>query len=143
MLEQTLAVLTPHLPPGTSILRKFQPLPLLGCHPGMLSQALFAVFQNALLSREEGLVLQVSTACVDGDIAIGIADNGCGIAVHVLPRIFEPFFTTREVGRGTGMGLTVAREIVTAAGGRIEVDSRECSGTNVTIHLPFSKNNGN
>jgi two-component system, NtrC family, sensor kinase len=75
----------------------------------------------------------------DDAIVIRIADNGCGIPAHNLTRVFEPFFTTRDVGRGTGMGLTVAREIVRGAGGNIEIDSHEGSGTTVTIRLPHKQ----
>jgi two-component system NtrC family sensor kinase len=68
---------------------------------------------------------------------VRISDNGCGIAQENLSRIFDPFFTTREVGAGTGLGLTVCRDIVRAHGGRIEVESRIGTGTTFTIHLPL------
>lgn len=135
-LERTLSVVTSQIPPGTAILRDHQPLPLFGCNPGLLSQAFLNIIQNAIQSRADGLELQLSSRCEEGGIVIRIADNGCGIPERNLPRIFEPFFTTREVGRGTGMGLTVAREIVMAAGGNIEIDSLEGSGTTVAIRLP-------
>jgi signal transduction histidine kinase len=90
-------------------------------------------------SRDNGLEIKISTACENNDIVITIADNGCGIPAHNLTRVFEPFFTTREVGRGTGMGLTVAREIVRGTGGNIEIDSREGCGTTVTIRLPHKQ----
>ena len=80
----------------------------------------------------------MSSRSSDKEIVICIGDNGCGIPAQNLSRIFEPFFTTREVGCGTGMGLTVAQEIVMAAGGHIEIDSLEGSGTTVTIRLPLA-----
>jgi signal transduction histidine kinase len=67
---------------------------------------------------------------------VTIADNGCGIAEDILPRVFDPFFTTREVGCGTGMGLTVARDIIRQQQGEIEISSTVGSGTTVTVHLP-------
>jgi signal transduction histidine kinase len=138
-LERIVAVLTPQMPPETAILRNLHPLPLFGCNPGLLSQAFFNSIQNAMQSRDNGLEIKISTACENNDIVITIADNGCGIPAHNLTRVFEPFFTTREVGRGTGMGLTVAREIVRGTGGNIEIDSREGCGTTVTIRLPHKQ----
>ncbi len=138
-LERTLSVLAPQLPPGTSIVRDLQPLPLFGCHAGLLSQAFLNIIVNAIQSRVDGLELRLSSRCEDDEVVIRIADNGCGIPDHNLPRIFEPFFTTRDVGHGTGMGLTVAREIVRGAGGNIEIDSVEGLGTTATMRLPLRK----
>jgi signal transduction histidine kinase len=137
-LERTLVVMAPQIAADTKIERSFEPLPLFGCNPGLLSQAFFNIIQNAIQSRTTGLVLKISSRCVDDEIAIAISDNGIGIAEENLPRIFEPFFTTREVGSGTGMGLTVAREIIRSSGGSIEIASSEQSGTTVTIRLPLT-----
>jgi signal transduction histidine kinase len=93
------------------------------------------IIQNALLSREAGLCLRLSTALEGGQVVITITDNGCGIPPGNLDKVFDPFFTTRIVGKGTGMGLTVAREIIIAHGGTIAIDSITDSGTTVTIRL--------
>jgi two-component system, NtrC family, sensor kinase len=138
-LERTLSVMASDMPPGTTILREFHPLPLFSCNPGLLSQAFLSIVQNALQSRADGLTLQISSESTDDEISIRIADNGCGIPARNLTRVFDPFFTTREVGCGTGMGLTVAREIVRAVGGSIDIDSLEGSGTTVVIRLPLGK----
>lgn len=135
-LERIISVLESQIPPGTSIIRDLQPLPLFGCNPGLLSQAFLNIIRNAILSRSEGLEIIISGKCNDDEIVISVVDNGCGIPAQNMSRIFEPFFTTREVGQGTGMGLTVAREIVRSAGGNIDIESLEGSGTAVTIHLP-------
>ena len=137
-LELILAVLTSQISSDTAILRDLQPLPLFGCNPGMLSQAFFNIIQNALLSRDNNLEISISSKYEDDEIVICIADNGCGIPADTMTRVFEPFFTTRDVGSGTGMGLTVAREIIRGVGGTIEIDSCEGSGTTVTIRLPHT-----
>lgn len=137
-LERTLAVLAPQLDNWVTVVRELQPLPLYPCHPGLFSQALLSVFQNALLSRGEGLEIGVSSRLEDNEIVIRISDNGCGMPPDILKRAFEPFFTTREVGSGTGMGLTVAREIIRDAGGTVELSSRQHAGTTVTIRLPHT-----
>jgi signal transduction histidine kinase len=139
-LERILSVISSQIPPETIILKELQTLPLFGCHPGLLSQAFLNIIQNAIQSRTGGLEIRISSICTDNEIIIRIADNGCGIPGQNLKRVFEPFYTTREVGRGTGMGLTIAREIIRTAGGSIEIDSAEDAGTTATIRLPFKKN---
>lgn len=138
-LKRTLSVLTPNIVHGTVIVQDLQPLPLFGCNPGLLTQAFLNIIQNALKSGAEGLEVRISSHCEAGNIVIVVADNGCGIPAANLTRVFEPFFTTRDVGDGTGMGLTVAREIVKGAGGSIDVDSSEGLGTTVTIRLPYGE----
>jgi signal transduction histidine kinase len=136
-LERTLTVLAPQIAADTAIVRNLQPVPLLGCNPGLMSQAFFNIIQNALQSRDSGLELTIASRLEAAEIVVAIADNGCGVPAENLSRLFEPFFTTREVGSGTGMGLTVAREIIRGRGGSIEIESTEHGGTTVTIRLPL------
>jgi signal transduction histidine kinase len=138
-LERIITVLGSQIPPGTVIERNLQQLPLFGCNPGLISQAFFNIIHNAVQSRQDGLEVNIASRCSDGTVEITVADNGCGIASENLSRVFDPFYTTREVGSGTGMGLTVAQEIVRAAGGDIEIDSVEGSGTRVITRLPLRK----
>jgi two-component system cell cycle sensor histidine kinase/response regulator CckA len=69
-------------------------------------------------------------------VLIEVADSGCGIAQENLDRIFEPFFSTKEVGAGTGLGLSTVYGIVKQTGGFILVDSAPGVGTNFQIYLP-------
>jgi two-component system NtrC family sensor kinase len=70
-------------------------------------------------------------------IEISIADSGCGIPPENLAKIFDPFFTTKEVGRGTGLGLSVSQGIVERHGGTIRVQSKVGEGSTFTIWLPL------
>ena len=63
-------------------------------------------------------------------------DDGPGVPEDVQPRIFDPFFTTKEVGKGTGLGLTVAYAIVQEHGGRITVKSEPGAGASFFVALP-------
>jgi two-component system, NtrC family, sensor kinase len=141
-LERVLSVLAAQVPSDATIQRDLQPLPLVGCNPGLLSQAFLNIIQNALKSRDKGLKLNIATKTIKNEVVISITDNGCGIPAENMSRIFEPFFTTREVGCGTGMGLTVTREIVNDAGGTIEFESGVDTGTTVTIRIPVNQNRG-
>jgi signal transduction histidine kinase len=69
-------------------------------------------------------------------IVCSITDNGCGIAKEQLGQIFEPYFTTKAVGKGTGLGLAVVRQIVEGYGSRIEVRSELGVGTTFAFSLP-------
>ncbi len=81
--------------------------------------------------------ISISTApTIDDRVAIEIADNGAGIDPDTLPHVFEPFFTTKAVGGGTGLGLWICRNIVTALGGTISIDSEVGRGTTVRVVLP-------
>jgi two-component system cell cycle sensor histidine kinase/response regulator CckA len=65
-----------------------------------------------------------------------VSDNGKGMNAQVRKHLFDAFFTTKEVGKGTGLGLTTVHSIVTASGGLIQVDSEPNSGTRVNVLLP-------
>jgi CheY-like chemotaxis protein len=69
-------------------------------------------------------------------VAIEVSDDGPGVPEDVQPRIFDPFFTTKDVGKGTGLGLTVAYAIVHEHGGRIVVKSEPSRGATFAIELP-------
>ena len=65
-----------------------------------------------------------------------MTDNGCGIPAELQSRVFDPFYTTKEVGKGTGLGLTIAYKIVAQHGGRIDVRSSVGAGSTFTVVLP-------
>jgi two-component system NtrC family sensor kinase len=71
-------------------------------------------------------------------VILEINDDGPGIPEDVQPKVFDPFFTTKEVGKGTGLGLTVAYAIVQEHGGRIRIDSRAGTGASFYVELPVS-----
>src|SRR4030095_2093409 len=84
--------------------------------------------------------VSVSTRKVDNKIEIKVTDKGMGIPEEISDKIFQPFFTTKPTGQGTGLGLSLAYDIVKAHGGEIKVQTREREGTEFTIQLPLSKN---
>jgi two-component system NtrC family sensor kinase len=71
-------------------------------------------------------------------VILEINDDGPGVPDDLQPKIFDPFFTTKEVGKGTGLGLTVAYAIVQEHGGRIRLESRPGSGASFYVELPVS-----
>ncbi|MEO0414869.1 MAG: ATP-binding protein, partial [Verrucomicrobiota bacterium] len=74
----------------------------------------------------------------DGDRAVvSISDNGCGMDEETCQRIFEPFFTTKDVGKGTGLGLTMVHRFVSDSGGEISLDSKVNKGTTFSLMFPL------
>ena len=102
------------------------------------------VLTNIVINAEKALeevpdderMLMVTTRPTSIGVAIDIADTGTGIPDHILPKIFDPFFTTREVGEGTGLGLSMSHSIVQAHGGDLRVKTEAGKGTTFTIELP-------
>jgi signal transduction histidine kinase len=83
--------------------------------------------------------IEVKTGQQEGFVSLVVSDNGCGIKRDRLGRIFDPFYTTKEVGRGTGLGLTICSGIIEKHKGKIDVRSQEGEGTTFTILLPNLK----
>jgi PAS domain S-box-containing protein len=101
------------------------------------------VFLNLIINAEtemrlahDGGKLSIITKQEDGFIRISFKDNGPGIAKENLERVFDPFFTTREVGQGTGLGLSMCHGIVKEHGGTITVKSAPGKGATFIVELP-------
>jgi signal transduction histidine kinase len=73
----------------------------------------------------------------DGGIEIRVADNGNGIPQNIVDKIFQPFFTTKPTGQGTGLGLSLAYDIIKAHGGEIKVETKEGEASEFVIQLPI------
>jgi CheY-like chemotaxis protein len=88
------------------------------------------------LARGSGK-LSIKTQQTENNIRISFKDDGPGIAEENLERIFDPFFTTRQVGQGTGLGLSVCYGIVSEHGGRIHAESKPGKGATFIVELPI------
>jgi signal transduction histidine kinase len=99
-----------------------------------LKQVLLNLVLNAVQAAGRGGRVTLEAQPARDGITIVVADTGPGIAPDVLPRIFDPYFTTRN--GGLGLGLTIARRIVQAHGGSLEVESTPGAGARFTVRLP-------
>ncbi|MEO7113426.1 MAG: HAMP domain-containing sensor histidine kinase [Polyangiaceae bacterium] len=105
-----------------------------------LTQVLLNLMMNAAAALDSHKAPQIVVRAKrdDDNVRIEIEDNGPGVRADVRDQIFEPFVTTKEVGQGTGLGLSVCRGLVEAAGGTIEVDANAKSGARFVLILPGS-----
>ena len=78
----------------------------------------------------------MNTKIINDKTEIRVTDNGNGIPQKVLDKIFQPFFTTKPTGQGTGLGLSLAYDIVKAHGGELKVETKEGEGSEFIIQLP-------
>lgn len=138
------------------IIHNYGDLPRIECLPGQLNQVFMNLLVNAMDALEETCAnheknypasgfsptLEVSTAWLDADhIRVCIQDNGAGIPIEVQERLFMPFFTTKAPGKGTGLGLTICRQIINERhGGRLHFESTLGVGTTFMVDLPVQAN---
>jgi two-component system NtrC family sensor kinase len=116
-------------------------LPLVFADPHQFQQVLLNLVINAeqamLGTHGRGTLILRTWQDLDGNaVLLEVNDDGPGVPEDVQPRIFDPFFTTKEVGKGTGLGLTVAYAIIQEHGGRITVKSEPETGASFFIALP-------
>ena len=84
-------------------------------------------------------IVEVKTRRINDKVEITISDNGNGIPQNIIDKIFQPFFTTKPTGEGTGLGLSLAYDIITKEhNGTIKADSKEGEGTTFVIQLPVA-----
>ena len=128
-----------HLASGRSVTVEIAPGldgPLVTANRDRLAQAFMNVLSNAMQATPEGGSVVAHIDATPSAVSVRIHNTGSYIPPDVRAQLFVPFFTTRP--SGTGLGLPIARQVVVAAGGRIDVESDPVEGTTFTIELPRS-----
>jgi len=137
LLEEAIEEARP--PAGVEVVRDLRTIPLVA-DATMLRQVLGNLVRNAVEAMGGKGRLRVATAEEGSDALLVVEDTGPGIAEAVKEVLFEPFVTTRRGGReGAGLGLFLADRLVTAHGGRIEVESEPLKGARFTVRLPLRR----
>jgi PAS domain S-box-containing protein len=156
-IESTLLILQHRLKakdawPVIQVVKNFGKLPLVECYPSQLNQVFMNIIVNGIDAIEERYhklsvaeaeknpgQITISTMMTTYKMAIvEISDNGTGIPEALRSRIFNPFFTTKEVGKGTGLGMSISHSIVVEKHkGKIECISEIGRGTTFQIQIPI------
>jgi signal transduction histidine kinase len=141
--------------PAIAIVKQYQTVPKLECYPGQLNQVFMNLIANAIDALEESNLSQNRqyadlaiapnqiTITTEFDpivqqVTIRIKDNGPGIPAATKAHIFEPSFTTKAVGKGTGLGLPISRQIIEEKHrGELTCISELGQGTEFIMHLPI------
>jgi PAS domain S-box-containing protein len=138
-IESTLNVVWNELKYKATIHKDYGELPPVMCIPQQLNQVFMNLLVNAAHAIKDKGEIAITTRRQDGHVEIAIRDTGCGIPKANISKIFDPFFTTKEIGKGTGLGLNVAYNIVKKHSGTINVTSKVGEGTTFTILLPVNQ----
>lgn len=129
---------------GVELTTHIDPTPLITGDPDRLVQVFTNLTENALEHTLEGGQIRVTAQAVPGGVQVAFSDTGKGIPPEDIKRIFERFYqadkSRAKAGRrGTGLGLTISREIVQTHGGKISVESKEGRGSTFYVWLPMPR----
>ncbi|HLD36330.1 MAG TPA: ATP-binding protein [Planctomycetota bacterium] len=124
---------------GIELIRILAPnLPEIYADSGQLHQVLVNLVVNAIQAMPAGGKLTIKTFVLPDYISFVVEDTGVGMNDEIIKKMFIPFFTTKEVGQGTGLGLSLVHGIVTSHGGTIRVQSKLGHGSQFEIKLPVN-----
>jgi signal transduction histidine kinase len=139
-IDSTLNIVANEIKYRADVRRAYGDLPDIECLPSELNQVFMNLLVNAAhaIGPERGLIV-VRSGDAGNEVWVEVEDNGSGIAPEQLARIFDPFFTTKPVGRGTGLGLSLAYGIVQKHHGRIDVHSKPGRGSCFRVTLPVRR----
>jgi PAS domain S-box-containing protein len=144
-LLSTLVVARNEIKCVADVVTELGELPMVTCLPGEMNQVFLNLITNAahaiaetVAGTEQRGTIRVTTARDGEDILITVSDTGTGIPEAIRQRVFDPFFTTKEVGKGTGQGLAIARQVIVKRhGGTLAFETETGRGTTFFIRLPL------
>ncbi len=120
------------------IFKNYAPgLPKINCHPGKINQVFLNIISNAIDAIEGEGKIWITTSREGDNIKISVKDTGCGMDEETKQKIFDPFYTTKDVGKGTGLGMSIAYGIIQEHKGKIEIVSEPGKGTEIIVTLPI------
>jgi PAS domain S-box-containing protein len=138
-LDTTLTILRGKLRDGVTVEREYaDDLPSIPAHAGELNQVWTNLIDNAIDSMGGRGKLTLKTWRQDPWVIVEIEDDGPGLTAEHRSRVFDPFFTTKSQGEGTGLGLTISRNLVVKHGGEISVTSKP-GRTVFRVRLPIAE----
>lgn len=130
--------------PAIEIHKHYSPsFPKIECFAGQLNQVFMNIMANAIDAFEDSCcelpIMTITTSQLSSDrVRVTISDNGPGIPLAIQAKIFDPFFTTKPIGKGTGLGMSISRQIVSEQhGGHLYFQTSSQTGTDFFVELPI------
>ena len=137
-IESTLKISKNIIKENNVVVEKdFGDIPNVKCNPSKINQVFLNIITNACQAMESGGTLTIRTYTNDNEARILFQDNGSGMDEETQKKIFDPFYTTKEIGTGTGLGMSVSYKIIKEHHGQIVVESAPGYGSNITVVLPI------
>lgn len=144
-LESTLLILTNEVPTWVEMDVRLGDIPAVECLGGKINQVFLNIINNGLQAfatwpDKKNRVFEIRS-WRDGDrVYFQFKDNAGGMDDEALNKIFDPFFTTKDVGRGTGLGMSISYKIIQSHDGNIDIQSEKGTGSVITLNLPIVGN---
>ncbi|OJU24504.1 MAG: hypothetical protein BGN92_14555 [Sphingobacteriales bacterium 41-5] len=143
-IESTLVLIRNTFPKNMLVEKNLEELSLVECAPGKINQVFMNIITNAVqaigaknYTTGEVPKLTINSWQQGTGVNISIKDNGIGMSDEVVKKIYEPFFTTKDVGEGTGLGMSIVKGIIESHNGNLEIQSSEGMGTEFVLTLPI------
>lgn len=139
LIEETVELLRHRAGDAEIDVKTQEPAPSATADPGAVRQILVNLLGNALdaVKNQEGGRIEIRCGSENGRATIDVANNGPGIPEEAQGHIFEPFYTTKEVGQGTGLGLTISYGLARDMGGALDLISSEPGACRFQLRLPL------
>ncbi len=139
LVEQTLKLIRGEIPSHIDVQVEIPEGITAELDPRRIQQVLLNLILNAFQAMKDQGTLRIKACRVESseEFCFEVQDTGRGIPPSDIPKIFDPFFTTKEVGKGSGLGLSVSHGIIEQHGGRIEVQSEVGRGATFRVYLPL------
>lgn len=139
-LDLTLKLIAHEIKDNITIEKQYSELPPILCSVNMLNQVFMNILVNAchsIIDNKAGKII-ITTSFDEKFLYVKIEDNGIGIPTEQQNKIFNVGFTTKKIGIGTGLGLSISKKIIELHKGNITFSSKENTGTEFTISIPFN-----
>ena len=139
-LDLTLKLIAHEIKDNITIEKQYSELPPILCSVNMLNQVFMNILVNAchsIIDNKAGKII-ITTSFDEKFLYVKIKDNGIGIPTEQQNKIFNVGFTTKKIGIGTGLGLSISKKIIELHKGNITFTSKENTGTEFTISIPFN-----
>lgn len=136
-LDSTLQMLYHHYKNRITVEKEYALNEMVECYAGEMNQVFMNILANAIQAMPDKGSIVITTAKVNEQAVISIADTGIGMSSEVKEKIFDPFFTTKDVGEGTGLGLSISYGIIEKHRGTLTVESELNHGTRFIIAIPL------